>query len=104
VTLLGDAAHPMTTNTSQGGNQAIEDGVLLGRMLGRAADDPTPTLREYEQRRIERTTPLVKTSRFIANQNAWRDPVRVWVRDHLWAAALPRKGLSDMHKAIATPL
>ena len=31
VTLLGDAAHPMTTNTSQGGNQAIEDGVLLGR-------------------------------------------------------------------------
>lgn len=104
VTLLGDAAHPMTTNTSQGGNQAIEDGVLLGRLLRGVEDDPTSALRAYEQRRIERTTPLVKNSRFISNQNAWRDPLRVRLRDTMWAVALPRKALSDTRKAVTTPL
>jgi len=104
VTLLGDAAHPMTTNTSQGGNQAIEDGVLLGRMLRDAAADPTATLRAYEQRRIARTTPLVNNSRFISNINAWSDPLRVWFRDQLFAVVLPRKALSDQRKAVATAL
>jgi 2-polyprenyl-6-methoxyphenol hydroxylase-like FAD-dependent oxidoreductase len=104
VTLLGDAAHPMTTNTSQGGNQAIEDGVLLGRMLGGVERDPTGSLRAYEQRRIARTTPLVNNSRFISNMNAWRDPLRVRFRDNLWAVMLRTKALSDQRKAVATPL
>lgn len=107
VTLLGDAAHPMTTNTSQGGNQAIEDGVLLGRMLGgagAAAGDPSPVLRAYEARRIERTTPLVTNSRFISDLNAWRDPVRVRLRDALYSVVLSRRALSDQFKAVAEPL
>jgi 2-polyprenyl-6-methoxyphenol hydroxylase-like FAD-dependent oxidoreductase len=104
VTLLGDAAHPMTTNTSQGGNQAIEDGVLIGRMLGGVAGDPAPTLRTYEQKRIARTTPLVRNSRFISDMNAWADPVRVPLRDLMYSIALPRKALSDQRKAVATPL
>jgi 2-polyprenyl-6-methoxyphenol hydroxylase-like FAD-dependent oxidoreductase len=104
VTLLGDAAHPMTTNTSQGGNQAIEDGVLLGRMLGAVDGDPSAALRAYEQRRIARTTPLVNNSRFISNLNAWRDPFRVWLRDNLYAVALPRKALTDQRKAVGAPL
>jgi 2-polyprenyl-6-methoxyphenol hydroxylase-like FAD-dependent oxidoreductase len=103
VTLAGDAAHPMTTNTSQGGNQAIEDGVLLARLLG-GASDPGPALRAYEQRRIERTTPLVKGSRWVANWNAWDDPLRVAFRDRFYQIGMPRKGLSDLRKAVATPL
>jgi len=104
VTLLGDAAHPMTTNTSQGGNQAIEDGVLLGRMLKGVQGNPSATLRAYEQRRIARTTPLVQNSRFISNLNAWRDPVRVLLRDNLYAVVLGRKALKDQRKAVAAPL
>jgi len=103
VTLLGDAAHPMTTNTSQGGNQAIEDGVLLGRLLG-GAKDPAGALRTYEQRRIARTTPLVKNSRLISNMNAWGDPIRVGVRDIMFTVVVPRKGLSELRKAVAAPL
>jgi 2-polyprenyl-6-methoxyphenol hydroxylase-like FAD-dependent oxidoreductase len=103
VTLLGDAAHPMTTNTGQGGNQAIEDGVLLGRMLGEA-EDPEAALRAYEQRRIARTTPLVKNSRWITNVNAWSDPLRVRFRDRFFSVGLPRKGLKDLRRAAATPL
>ncbi len=104
VTLLGDAAHPMTTNTSQGGNQAIEDGVLLGRLLRGVEDDPASALRAYEQRRIERTTPLVKNSRFISNMNAWQDPLGGRDRDTIWAVALSRKALNDQRKAVAKPL
>jgi 2-polyprenyl-6-methoxyphenol hydroxylase-like FAD-dependent oxidoreductase len=103
VTLLGDAAHPMTTNTSQGGNQAIEDGVLLGRLLG-AGDDPVGALRAYEQRRIARTTPLVKNSRWLSNINAWGDPIRVAMRDVMFRLAVPRKGLSELRKAVTAPL
>jgi 2-polyprenyl-6-methoxyphenol hydroxylase-like FAD-dependent oxidoreductase len=100
VTLLGDAAHPMTTNTSQGGNLAIEDGYVLARTLGNGAA-PQAALRAYEQRRIARTTPLVNNSRWISNMNAWNDPLRVAFRDRFFSVGVPRKGLSDLRKAMA---
>jgi 2-polyprenyl-6-methoxyphenol hydroxylase-like FAD-dependent oxidoreductase len=103
VTLIGDAAYAMTTNTSQGGNQAIEDGVLLARMLA-GAENPMPVLRAYEQRRIQRTTPLVNHSRWISNLNAWRDPLRVGFRDRYLKVGLPRKGWSDLSSAVCEPL
>ncbi|MCC6849302.1 MAG: FAD-dependent monooxygenase [Deltaproteobacteria bacterium] len=39
VTLLGDAAHPMTPNLGQGGCPAIENAWILARELAR---DPSP--------------------------------------------------------------
>lgn len=53
VTLLGDAAHAMPTVYSQGACQAIEDGVVLGEELGRAAG-VEEGLRAYENRRRPR--------------------------------------------------
>ena len=103
VTLLGDAAHPMTTNTSQGGNLAVEDGVVLAQALANAAGADA-ALRSYERRRIARTTPLVKNSRWISNMNAWRNPFRVALRDRMFSVAVPRKGLSNLRKAMAEPL
>jgi 2-polyprenyl-6-methoxyphenol hydroxylase-like FAD-dependent oxidoreductase len=103
VTLLGDAAHPMTTNTSQGGNQAIEDGVVLARLLS-AGQDVASALRAYEERRIARTTPLVKNSRWVSDLNAWRHPLRVGLRNGIFTVGLPRKGLKDLRRAVATPL
>jgi 2-polyprenyl-6-methoxyphenol hydroxylase-like FAD-dependent oxidoreductase len=62
VTLLGDAAHAMTTNLAQGACQTVEDAVVLARCL--AADrDVERALRAYEARRIPRTADLVKRSR-----------------------------------------
>jgi 2-polyprenyl-6-methoxyphenol hydroxylase-like FAD-dependent oxidoreductase len=103
VTLLGDAAHPMTTNTSQGGNQAIEDGVVLARCLS-GERDVASALRAYEERRIARTTPLVKNSAWVAGLNAWSDPLRVAVRDRIFAVGLPRKGLKDLRTAVGARL
>jgi 2-polyprenyl-6-methoxyphenol hydroxylase-like FAD-dependent oxidoreductase len=62
VTLLGDAAHPMTPDLSQGAAQALEDAVVLAASL-RDIDDPVIGLRAYEALRRRRTAPIVKRSR-----------------------------------------
>jgi 2-polyprenyl-6-methoxyphenol hydroxylase-like FAD-dependent oxidoreductase len=62
VTLLGDAAHPMTPDLSQGAAQALEDAVVLAASL-RDTDDPVSGLRAYEATRRRRTAPIVKRSR-----------------------------------------
>jgi 2-polyprenyl-6-methoxyphenol hydroxylase-like FAD-dependent oxidoreductase len=62
VTLLGDAAHPMTPDLSQGAAQALEDAVVLAASL-RDVDDPVIGLRAYEALRRRRTAPIVKRSR-----------------------------------------
>jgi 2-polyprenyl-6-methoxyphenol hydroxylase-like FAD-dependent oxidoreductase len=62
VTLLGDAAHPMTPDLSQGAAQALEDAVVLAASL-RDVDDPVAGLRAYEEARRRRTAPIVKRSR-----------------------------------------
>jgi 2-polyprenyl-6-methoxyphenol hydroxylase-like FAD-dependent oxidoreductase len=62
VTLLGDAAHPMTPNLGQGGGQAIEDAVVLDLCLS-ATDDVAAAFKDYESRRIERTARVVREAR-----------------------------------------
>lgn len=64
ITLLGDAAHPMTPNLGQGAGQAIEDAVILARTLS-TADSPEGGLRAYEQRRHRRTKRIVNHSRML---------------------------------------
>lgn len=55
VTILGDAAHAMRPTDGQGGSQAFEDAVVLGRILrhtpkGRLQEG----LREFERSRVDR--------------------------------------------------
>ncbi len=54
VTLLGDAAHPMTFAVGQGAAQALEDALAIGRVLGGAGTDLDAALRAYERPRISR--------------------------------------------------
>src|ERR671911_355597 len=61
VTLLGDAAHPMTPNLGQGACQAIEDALVLARCFD-GGDDVPASLRLYEGRRVRRTAGIVRRS------------------------------------------
>jgi 2-polyprenyl-6-methoxyphenol hydroxylase-like FAD-dependent oxidoreductase len=62
VTLLGDAAHPMTPNLGQGGGQAVEDALVLAAELARGGGVPA-ALRRYEAVRAPRANRIVKQSR-----------------------------------------
>jgi salicylate hydroxylase len=94
--LIGDACHPTLPFLAQGAAMAIEDGVVLGRVLGRALDgtldvesdgaqkvtadtapeqphfDPAAALRRFEQLRLERTSRMVRGS--AANAARFHNP------------------------------
>jgi len=61
VALLGDAAHPMLPFLGMGAAMAIEDGIVLGRVMGRHAD-PQAALLSYEKTRKARTTAMGEAS------------------------------------------
>jgi 2-polyprenyl-6-methoxyphenol hydroxylase-like FAD-dependent oxidoreductase len=92
VTLLGDAAHPMTPNMGQGGCQAIEDAVVLGQELAREAD-LARALRAYEARRHARTSWFVTQSWSSGRVAQWSSGLARGLRDgamRLFGRALMR--------------
>jgi 2-polyprenyl-6-methoxyphenol hydroxylase-like FAD-dependent oxidoreductase len=80
VTLVGDAAHPMTPNLGQGACQAIEDAFLLADSL-KSGPTIASALQSYEARRIERANILVRGSRLQGWIGHWEHPWAVRVRD-----------------------
>jgi 2-polyprenyl-6-methoxyphenol hydroxylase-like FAD-dependent oxidoreductase len=74
VTLLGDAAHPMTPNLGQGACQAIEDAAELAECL-RGGTDVVRALRLYETRRRERTAGIARRSRLFGRISQLENPL-----------------------------
>ena len=62
ITLLGDAAHPMVPRGSNGAGQAILDAVALAECLA-AGQDVAAALTQYEARRLEATSRIVRMNR-----------------------------------------
>jgi 2-polyprenyl-6-methoxyphenol hydroxylase-like FAD-dependent oxidoreductase len=82
VTLLGDAAHPMTPNLGQGGCQAMEDAVVLAGCLSRAGGVEA-ALADYEHRRVERANSFVARSYALGRMAQWESAAGRFVRDTL---------------------
>jgi 2-polyprenyl-6-methoxyphenol hydroxylase-like FAD-dependent oxidoreductase len=61
IALAGDAAHPMTPDLGQGGCQALEDAVILGRCFS-VNGDVEAAIRHYEARRLGRVRRVVSAS------------------------------------------
>ncbi len=87
VTLLGDAAHPMTPNLGQGAGQALEDAVVLTRCL-RDSGDVFAALRAYEAQRIPRTTAIVRQSRLIGQAGQLSNRLATLARNAVFKHAL----------------
>jgi 2-polyprenyl-6-methoxyphenol hydroxylase-like FAD-dependent oxidoreductase len=96
ITLLGDAAHPMTPNLGQGACQALEDAVAVAEALDRVAADPTAALRAYEVRRMSRANGVVTQSHRIGVIGQWKHPVAVAVRNALVSRVSPGVQLRQM--------
>jgi salicylate hydroxylase len=73
VTMLGDAAHPMTPFLGQGACMALEDALLLGRAFA-AASTVDEALSRYETARKTRGTNVQLWSR--EEGMALQDPAR----------------------------
>ena len=84
VTLLGDAAHPMTPNLGQGAGQAIEDAVVLAECL-RGEPGISAALRRYEARRIPRANGFVLGSLRLGRLAQWENGLARTLRDRLIA-------------------
>ena len=80
VTLLGDAAHPMTPNTSQGAGMAIEDAVVLAETLAERGATPE-ALRAYESRRRKRANGEAMRARFPGRLGRVENPIARAARD-----------------------
>ncbi|HLZ25538.1 MAG TPA: FAD-dependent monooxygenase [Ktedonobacterales bacterium] len=95
ITLVGDAAHPMTPNLGQGACQAIEDAYFLAESL-RSAPTITSALQRYEAQRINRANAIVQRSW----QQGWiaqaEHPLAVRARDTLVRLAPQRIFLKQM--------
>ncbi|KAL3811473.1 hypothetical protein ACHAXA_010725 [Cyclostephanos tholiformis] len=97
VVLLGDAAHPMSPFKGQGANQALADGVLLGRWLRRSR--PESAVRGFMTEMAKRSAAKVRASREAAKQlhseNCWE-----WLADQQQqqeGKCLPFHGVQTKH-------
>lgn len=93
--LLGDACHATLPYLAQGAAQAVEDGCVLGELLGRleSKDQIHSLLVIYEKLRKSRTTQVVVNSTHLGLKTFHLPdgPERV-VRDQLLAINPPQKG------------
>jgi 2-polyprenyl-6-methoxyphenol hydroxylase-like FAD-dependent oxidoreductase len=88
MTLLGDAAHPMTNAVGQGANTTIEDAVVLASRLRQNAGDLAAGLRAYEQERIKRTARVAGLAWRLSSLSRWSSPAAVIARDRIITAMM----------------
>ncbi len=99
VTLLGDAAHPMTFAVGQGAAQALEDAVAVAGALAGAPRDLEGALRGYEQRRIPRAAHFQTMAWRLARAGALVRPPALAMRNTVFQVSAPmawRMQVKDM--------
>ncbi|MFZ5892389.1 MAG: FAD-dependent monooxygenase [Myxococcota bacterium] len=89
VTLLGDAAHPMTPNLGQGACMSIEDSVVLAARL-HESESLDAALASYERQRFPRTSRMVRSSRQLGQLAQLESPLLIFLRD-LMLRATPKR-------------
>jgi 2-polyprenyl-6-methoxyphenol hydroxylase-like FAD-dependent oxidoreductase len=106
VVLVGDAAHPMTLNLSQGAGQSIEDAVVLTTLLANEHDIPAAIAR-FERERLDRTMAMVRTSWNIGVMGRWRGGLRSSLRDvfmRVFFGSVGLKASYDLMMDVGAPM
>ncbi len=86
VVLVGDAAHAMTPSLGQGGNQAIEDGVVLAHHLA-PGGDLAAGLAAYSAARLPRTAEITGRAARASRLTHLTSAPLIAVRDALISTA-----------------
>lgn len=82
VTLLGDAAHPMTPNLGQGACLALEDAVVLAECLEEVSE-PIAALRLYADRRRRRARLIAPRALHLGWIGQWQGGLACRLRDFI---------------------
>lgn len=101
VTLLGDAAHPMTPSQGQGACQALEDAVELGRSFV-GASAVGEAMAAYERARVRRANRVVTLSRQASRSIQSDNPLLCRVRDLAVRLLPPSALLRALDATLAT--
>jgi 2-polyprenyl-6-methoxyphenol hydroxylase-like FAD-dependent oxidoreductase len=99
VTLLGDAAHPMTPNLGQGACQAIEDAVTLAQCL-KQHSCVVAALQTYQKRRVSRTNSIVRQSWRIGQIGQLQNPAICSLRDFMMKSLPTRMQLKQFARIV----
>jgi 2-polyprenyl-6-methoxyphenol hydroxylase-like FAD-dependent oxidoreductase len=108
ITLMGDAAHATTPNAGRGASEALEDAVVVSRLLAELPDlddraRVEAALKAYEDQRRKPTASVTKLSRQIGLLGKWKNPVARTVRGVYLRAITPPTVMSmkkDFKKAL----
>jgi 2-polyprenyl-6-methoxyphenol hydroxylase-like FAD-dependent oxidoreductase len=100
VTLLGDAAHPITPNVGQGACMAIEDAACLAKLLP-GARDMAEVFRAYEKMRGPRTAFIARQARRIGTIGQWENPWVVRGRNFVTRLVLARPSAVQLNAVYA---
>lgn len=99
VLILGDAAHPTTPNLGQGACMAIEDAVVLGRLLKPGFGVELASLLErFCLRRMRRTSFVTRSSRRAGIFNQSVNPIWMKYRDGFTRAAIKGGSMPTIDK------
>ncbi|MFH8727948.1 FAD-dependent monooxygenase [Streptomyces termitum] len=104
VALMGDAAHPMLQYAAQGACMALEDAVVLGRLLDGDPRRVPERLVEYNALRRERTARTTLTARMLGERFYHPAGAGAAERDALLAGLSPeelREAVAWLHGATA---
>jgi 2-polyprenyl-6-methoxyphenol hydroxylase-like FAD-dependent oxidoreductase len=82
IVLMGDAAHATTPNMGQGACMAIEDAAVLANCIESYAT-PEEAFKQFESKRIERTTRIVNASRALGRVAQLKNPLLMSLRNAL---------------------
>jgi 2-polyprenyl-6-methoxyphenol hydroxylase-like FAD-dependent oxidoreductase len=103
VTLVGDAAHPMTPNQGQGACQALEDAVALGASL-KGTTGVAEAFALYERRRLRRANRAVTMSRQATRGVQIENPMLCAMRDRFIGLLPLRLVLRTLDGTLGAPV
>ncbi len=106
VTLVGDAAHATTVGGGRGASEAIEDGVVLARILAAAgstsdAGSIVSALRQYESARKGPTAAVQQRSWQYGVSASWTNPLACAARGVLMATRWRKRAERGMRAEFA---
>jgi 2-polyprenyl-6-methoxyphenol hydroxylase-like FAD-dependent oxidoreductase len=88
VTIIGDAAHPLTPNVGQGCCLALEDSLVLSLALQKTGEVER-AFQLFGPARRKRVAAIVRATRWIGSVGQSRSKAAVFIRDQLLPAFLP---------------